>query len=556
MILQLHITDILASFSVWDGLVVAGLLLLLAIQVLALWQNKANTQSRFGLKIGLNILLWLSIAMLFLNPTWQQSADTNRVLLVSNGIGAEVIKKVKDSLKIGETFSQKAFNKKVLENPTFTTQLGSVYLLGQDAQPEIISKLSHLPVHWIPYFRQGELQDIRWNAVVRKGEIQEVSGKINLSAPQIIRLKYANQVVDSLSLPKGFSNFTLRFPAFSIGQTSLDLFLDDTFLQPISYYSLKNQAYNILFVLSNPDFESKTLADWLGRNGNQVQTITTVAKNTQNTVSINKVGKFEPDIVITDASNAGNALVKKALNDGKSILFINFDEPETGIKNINQNLATKWRLKRTSNQENRVIAGDLTAHPYDFEPSIWQKKVVDYPVAIQKKAGKVGVSLLNETFPMILSGDSLTYFNIWQSTLQALLPASSRNIIIEAPIFRDVPQRLQINTAQNGTKTLKLAKDTIPSIGSAINPMSSRGDYIFRIGGWQTFQDILSVYVEEQEGSIGLSKRLQPYLEGNFLKKNTVFEKNNNTLWYTPPEWAWYIIIVLILTALWIEPKL
>jgi len=42
--------------------------------VVSLWQKKANK-----IKIGLNLLLWLSVCMLVVNPSWTQSADTSKI---------------------------------------------------------------------------------------------------------------------------------------------------------------------------------------------------------------------------------------------------------------------------------------------------------------------------------------------------------------------------------------------------------------------------------------------------------------------------------------------
>ena len=533
------------NFTIYAWLLTIGLVIVLAIQLVALWKNKASK-----IKIGLNLLLWMSVCMLVINPSWTQSADTSKVLIYSEGISNETIKKTKDSLKIGEVFSQKEFNRKLNENTDFASKLGKIYFLGQDASPEILSKLGQNSISWIPDFKTDEVQDIHWKSIIRKGKMQEVTGKIELSEPKTIKVKFGNQVLDSLKLPKGFSSFSLNFPAFSIGRTSLNLELDKEQLQTIDFYGIKNQPKNILFILSNPVFESKTLANWLGKGGNKVEIQTTIAKNTLNKVSINKTDKtFSPDIIITDPSNAGNSAVKKAFSEGKSILFINIENPDLAAKGINQNLGTKWKLKRTSTQENRTISQELTAHPYEFEANMLQKSVFDYPIAIQKKTGKVGISLLNETFPLMLSGDSLTYARIWQSAFQALNPAFDNNIEVNAPIFQDVKEDILLNSSSWQSK-LSLEDDTIKTTQSAINPATSRTSYTFRKTGWQPFQDSLEVYVEANQSSLAKANLLKPY-----LKSDAISAGSEQKLQVFLPEWAWFLIILLILAGLWVEAK-
>ncbi len=231
-------------------------------------------------------------------------------------------------------------------------------------------------------------------------------------------------------------------------------------------------------------------------------------------------------------------------------MFINFKNPDLAAKSINQNLKTKWKLKRISTQENRPISQELTAHPYEFEANVLQKLVLDYPIAIQKKTSKVGISLLNETFPLLLSGDSLTYARIWQSAFQALIPSYDNNIEINAPIFQDAKKEITLNSSSRQSK-LNIEDDTINIKQSAINPSTSRTTYIFRKTGWQPFQDSLEVYVEANQRALAKANLLKPY-----LKLDTISAGSEQKLPVKLPEWAWFLIILLILIGLWVEAKI
>lgn len=540
-------TQNILNFTLIDWLIIIGLCLLLAVQLWSLWRKKTE---RFWVKFTLNTLLWISVCLLYFNPSWSKNIDSNKVLIYDADIPQTIIQANKDSLKIGEVFSVSAFKQKMLDKPDFASKLGQIYVLGQEATPEILSKLNQKTISWIPYFKKDELQDINWNGLLKKGEIQEITGKIEVSESKLLKIKFGNQTLDSLKLPRGFSNFTLRFPTFAIGRNEMSLTLDQDLLQNISFFTTKNQAQNILFLLNNPDFESKTLADWLGRNGNKVETITTVAKNTQNKVSINNTKNFSPNIIITDPSNASNSIVKKAFLEGKSVLFINVENPNVAAQNINQNLGTKWSLKRISNENNLPISQDLTAHPYEFQVESFQKNVADYPVSVQKRVGKVGFSLLNETFPIKLSGDSLTYAKIWNSIFHALNPSSDNNTIVDAPIFQDVNKTITLNSSKI-ENSWHLANDTIQTLRSAINPFSSKTNYVFRSNGWQTFQDSSEIYVEENQTALAKANLLKPY-----LKTSNVSQSQAQAIDVTMPNWIWFVLIVFVLTLLWIEPKL
>ncbi|MFY7908177.1 MAG: hypothetical protein ACOVO2_01430 [Emticicia sp.] len=536
------------NFTIYDWLLAIGLIALLGIQFFTLRKQKSS--KRFKIKIALNLVLWLIVCLFVINPKWEKSTDSNRVLVYGNDVPLSVVNQLKDSLKIKESFSQKSFDKSLIENPNFANQVGKVFIVGQDAKPEILSKVAGHAIEWIPSFKENELQELHWSAVLRKGDMQEVSGKINLTESNILYLKWGKQTIDSLKLSKGFNNFSLKVPVFTLGASSFDLFLDEDKLRSIEFFAQKNQAFRVLMILTNPDFESKTLADWLGRNGNQVKIISTVAKNTQSAVSINQIdSNFTPDLIITDPSNATNSLVKKAYSEGKGIFFINLSQADVAAKSINQALGTNWTFKRISIQENIPISADLTALPYSIQAHDFQKSIGDFPIAIQKKNGTVGVSLLNETFPLMLSGDSLSYMKIWQGALHLLRPSNATNVLLSAPVFKDSPTEITINSEESLVK-IKVEKDTVNVQKSAINPFSSQVNYTFRATGWQKLGDSVEVFVENSETQLAKSHLLQPYL-------NTSPTKSGETqkLSVEIPEWLWLLMLVLALGALWVEPK-
>ncbi len=536
------------NFTIYDWLLTIGLIALLGIQLFTLWKQKSS--KRLQIKIVLNLVLWISICLFIINPKWEKSTDSNRILVYGNDVPISKVSQLKDSLKIQESFSQKAFDKSLIENPNFANQIGKVYFVGQDAKPEILSKIVGHSIEWIPNFKENELQEIRWSAVLRKGDMQEISGKINLEENAILYIKWGIQSIDSVKLNKGFNNFSLKFPVFTLGASSFDMFLGEEKLRSIELFAQKNQTFRVLMLLANPDFESKTLADWLGRNGNQVKVISTVAKNTQSAISINQIDtNFSPDIIITDPSNAGNSIVKKAYSEGKNIFFINLSDADFAAKSINQALGTNWTFKRISTQESIPISADLTASPYSIQAKDFQKSIEDFPIAIQKKNGTVGVSLLNETFPLILSGDSLNYMKIWQGALQLLRPSNSNNVLLSAPIFKDSPNEIILNTSKSLAK-IKVENDTIEAQKSAINPFSNQVNYIFREAGWQKLGDSVEVFVESSDSQLAKAQLLQPYLNANPTKVGDV-----QKLLVEIPEWLWFSVILLVLSALWVEPK-
>ncbi|MFN3852371.1 MAG: hypothetical protein ACK4NY_23240 [Spirosomataceae bacterium] len=532
------------------------LFILLAIQIWAVVRQKALPKLRFRVKLLLNLLLWIVLFLFVYQPEWKSTADTSKVLIVGENVETSRTKQIQDSLKITETFSLNEFKKKTKENPTFVENLGNVYLIGEGFNSLILSKFSAKNMTWIPNFRPNQLQSINWQGVLRKGQIQEVKGKIETADKQVLRVKFGKQVLDSTVLNKGLNEFTLRFPTFAIGRTETGLFLGDDLLKNIQFFTYKPQSLSVLFVLDNPDFESKNLADWLGKNGHRVEIQTTIAKNTKSQGSINKTKeKFEPDLVITDASNAANKAAKKAVSDGNSVLFIGFVNPDVEIKQINQALGTRWILKKISNQENIKISDELTALPFQFIPNPTQKTLADYPISIHRTTFKAGVSLLNETFPIKLSGDSLNYSKIWNSVIDQLIPPQKNNVLIDAPVYQDVQNQVFINNSTEDLPKLIIEKDTVTIQKSGVNAATLVANYRFRDAGWQPLADSMEIYVESKDSQLAQAKEMQEFV--NAKSENQLLNSSENQQIISKiPDWTWFLLIIVCLSLLWIEPKL
>ena len=534
-----------------------SLVALLLMQMWLIFRNQTLSTPRKWVRATLNFLLWTILSLYLLQPHWGFTTDTSRVLIADDNVPSTYLQKLKDSLNIKQSFSLDDFNRLRFEDPNFSNQLGAVTLVGQEFSSGIVSQLSKQTLQWIPYFKADDLQDIQWKALLRRGEMQVVSGKINSSKQQILKIKYANQLLDSLLLKEGFNAFSLQFPAFALGRTEIELVLDGKSLQSIHFFTRKTSPLKYLFILDNPDFESKTLADWLGKNGHSVQLTTTIAKNLQNSTSINQTPnqKTEPDIIITDPSNASHPQVKKAAAAGKSILFTSLSDPMQDVKNINLALGTHWQIKKISNEESIPLANELTAIPYQFVNANNQKSVLSYPVAIQKTVGKIGVSFINETFPLKLSGDSLTYQRLWAAILTQLQPSLPNNIEISAPIVSGVSNNFYLNNLVAKPNTTNIEKDTIALTYSSINPLSASANYQFHREGWQTFQDSLELYVDE-----GLTPATQSQLLKNYLLAHSTYQSNttqaaNLSSQLSFPAWVWFVLLLTCLTMLWVEPK-
>ncbi|RCR71680.1 hypothetical protein [Larkinella punicea] len=540
--------------DVVSWLILLLLAVLLVVQVGLVVRNDTLPVRRKWIRGILNILLWSLLLAYFLQIEWEIKPDSKPVWIVDSDVPGSAVNQLKDSLKNREVVRINAFKEASFRSRLTDGMIDTVTLIGTGFSPDVLGQLSRQTVEWIPYAQPDQVQMLRWKAILRKGEMQSVRGRLQSSQEQILKLRFGNQTLDSLSVKTGTTAFNFQFPAFSQGRTELTLVLDQKPLDTLRYFTRSSEPIAYQFILDSPDFESKTLADWLGKKGYSVQVTSTISKDLSNRLSINRVAM--PDVIITDPANATNPVVKKAVMQGKPVLFINLSDAETDTKTINRALGTSWKLKRLSNEATIPIGTGLQALPFQFSEALNQFSVAGSPVAVQKTTAKIGVSLVSETFPLKLSGDSVTYDRIWTAILTPLQPTFANNIQLDAPVFKSLRSIIHFNNLTRKPAEIRLGNDTVRLDYSAINPLSADVSYGFGRVGWQSFQDSLAVYVDNPNEKPVFGNRLvSDYLRA---RSTVAVETNPDSEGGFPakiPDWVWILLFLSGLTALWVEPK-
>ncbi|WP_461072202.1 hypothetical protein [Spirosoma horti] len=528
-----------------------ALLILLVGQLWLISRNQSIPTSRKWIKVGLNSALWLLIAAYFGQFHWLSQRPSSHALLIGDEVPSAVARQVKDSLHIQDSFTSR----------NLKNEYDSVTLVGQRFPIETLTSLSHSSVNWVPYSQPDQLESLHWKGIVRQGEMQRVTGRVYSSGKQLLRLRFGNRTLDSVSVHEGDNSFSLQFPAFVRGRSQAELTLGTTTLDTVRFFARPTEPLNVQFLLDNPDFESNTLAGWLGKQGHTVQVVTTLSKGINSNVRINKVGKTidktTPDLLITDPANAATASIKKALADGKAVLFINFTNPESDFRIINQALSSKWQVRKVSSEPVVPVGHGLNALSYRFADNINQFAVTGYPVAIQRKlAGRVGASLLSETFPLSLSGDSVAYSQLWTAVLVRLAPSDKNTIQVDAPLFSGLQQEVRISNSGNLPVFLAIGQDTVSFVKSPMNEHAASGSSLFRQAGWQSIQDSLALYVDARTESRPLAEQeiIRRFVSAHALAQSTS-ERTTRTTTTQVPNWVWLLLITGCFTALWIEPK-
>ncbi|MCF2487819.1 hypothetical protein [Dyadobacter sp. CY347] len=553
------------DFNWSDPLNLIILALALALLPLQLWLIlRGNVAGRFTsrhwVRIGLHVLLWLAVLAFIIQPYGLAKAKTVTGFIAGKDVPAMTANSLRDSINnlrklVSSDFKSAGFDTLILAGQDFPVDVFEG-ILSAKKFPERIE--------WIPYFSTDKWQTLQWKGILRKGEMQVVQGSMNASGPKLLKVKYGSKTLDSIALNKGQNKFSLRFPVFSEGRTLVELALGDQVQDTLHFFARPSQKLTFQFILDSPDFESRALADWLGKSGHAVIYEATLSKNTKSQQTINK-GQ-NPDVIITDAGNAGNAIIKKHLAAGKSILFMNMTKPADEIKAINVALGTRFNVRRISAEESVPVNPGLTALPFRFVPGNRYLISKTFPVAVEKNRGRVGVSLLSETFPLQLAGDSVAYQKVWDAVFAPVLPATADNMEIQAPLFEGVNASVKLNWLSNALNILRIGSDSIFLSHSLINQQSAGANFRPTETGWISSNDSLNIelFVEKQANmkDIYHTAMLTDFIKSynslqNRLKSEPDASRNDlNEVKQKLPDWMWFTLLMLCCLAVWIERKL
>lgn len=543
-------------------LILAMAIALLPLQLwLIVFRNKDNGFSlRHGIRLGLNVMLWLAVIAFITQPYLLAEARSVTGFFVGKDVPASRANALKDSI---------ASAKKSISTDFKNDGFDTLILAGQDFPPTIfpaIMRAGTLPnqLQWIPYFAEDQLQSLHWNGILRKGEIQTVRGAVTSSKKQVLKLTYGNETLDSAVLNRGFNQFKLQFPVFAAGRVAVELAMGDNVKDTVRFFARPSEKLTFQFILDSPDFESRALATWLGRSGHAVIYATTLSKDIRSQQTINAAK--DPDVIITDVRNAGNSLVRKSLTSGKSVFFINLTDPAAEIKTINTALQTRLQVTRITAKESVSLNPGLTALPFQFVQRNRYLISRALPVAVQKMRGKVGVSLLNETFPLQLAGDSVAYQKVWDAVLSPVLPAPANNVEVEAPLFKGLDAEIRLNGFSGRPGFVKMGYDTIFTAISYLNEKSAKALFKPMESGWISLKNSLEmeIYVEDPATASGFYKtaRIMDFvksyhiLQDRLSKESVVSGKKPKGVRKAFSDWMWFSLLMAFLVAVWVERKL
>jgi hypothetical protein len=491
------------------------------------WFKKTN---RYQLQILAHTFLFLVIYLLISPFNYVEKSKNSKICVFDKKTTEMAILPLKDSLKILEFLHAAQFKNRIL-NGDFKEK--EIILAGTDFTPDFLALLANYKVkHWVN-IPKNEIQSLSYQAIVAQNQTQIVRFLIDVDKKQFAKLKLGTTTLDSVLLDAGQNSAELSFPVFGIGRNEVVLETENSNI-PLHFFGLKASPKNIQIRTSSPDFEFKTLADWLTKKGHNVQLITDVSANINSEITYLKNSKAkELDLYICSPDKIREEKNLKT----KAVFVMGLNNAEKDIAKINSSLGTSFSFQKNGILPLRKLENGAEVLPYLFKPKASQFYAQEYEII--SESARVGTTMLQSTYSLILAGDSIAYAKIWNNLFQLFNNTNQKPWLLESPIIQHLTSNI----------TVPFPKDSLTFEKTKVGIINNKAFIFSRNTGWISLNDSLEVFVDSTNYF---------YSQFSNIKKSLPKRKNlaTNGLTMSPspliPNEVLYLLLIVIYGSIWV----
>jgi len=570
----------------WFWYVVLATLLLWLVFAWKEWQQV--NKSKLYLKLILAFVALTSLALIILKPLIVSNLPNYNFVLLTKGYSSERL----DSLKKAKKKIQ-AQHYKVNESFINPNKIpSSIYILGEGVAPFDFYQIDSLNVLYLGNHSPSGIVKLNYKQEQVVGNSILIEG-LYANAKKGNRLILESPGKTSLDSVVFSNNSTQAFKLSTqlnvIGNYEYNIVEKDSLgtiktINPIGVSVIPESTLSILIVNGFPTFETKYLKNYLAEKGHEVVVRSQVTRGKFKYEYFNKTSKplvdFSEkslqnyDLVIIDYQSFRNlgriqksnleAIVR---NEGLG-MFIQ----SNGIFNNSVTYLTNFSFQSDKNTTASLLEWpkiNISKHPYRFKPTFALQPIheLNNNILTAYKSlgnGRIGTSIFENTFQLLLNGNIEVYQTLWSETINALSKKNIHSVNWETShnvIFKDEPFNFSMRTYINNPKLNDDHNNLIPLINDINNSSLWKGKTYPTKVGWQTKyleQDstqVFNYYVSDtthwkslkSKNTIKENKR-----QFNFKQQSNkpyTTRQSISTIWF-------YIIFLLSIGYLWLEPKL
>ena len=566
--------------------VVFGAVFLWLLFIWKEWTGEAG--SRFYIKILVGLIAVSALAMIALQPNIEKGQQISYTAILSSGYQQMQLDSLKTAHKNLKTLSYTPG----MDLTKYIQTDQEVFVLGQGLQPFDLWQMDKTSVHFLEGTQPVGVSRLNYTQKNVVGNDFVIEGEYHMATKgqQLVLMGPGDSALDSVQLEAATNQrFSLETTHLVEGKYVYSLIEKDSIGDVISsaplpvHISAKDQL-NILIINQFPSFETKYLKNFLAESGHVVKVRSQVSKgrykyeyfNTQQRSPINFTSKTlnEIDVLIIDAnslqqvSRSTRQLLETTITEKGLGIFIQADEGMYSLKIPLLNFSfLKEDVKEVTFETYPNTS--FRKHPYLFKNEVLLESVLQSDEGIitaykRSGAGRIGTTVLQNTYELILEGKDQEYQSIWSNTMSAIAKRKAMETLWqqgEMMVYQDSPFHFEISTSQEDPLVKSTDGFSIPLARDIDLKELWRGTTFPRKPGWnklmmsQDSTEVFDFYVLDT--SQWTSLRAFKNLNENKRYFNQQSRSTEKTKTVEPIEpWWFFIIFLLAMSFLWLEPKL
>jgi hypothetical protein len=388
---------------------------------------------------------------------------------------------------------------------------------------------------------------------------------------------------DSLTFSKdGWHSFSLSFLPREAGKFLYTLESENTIIGKLPLNIREEKRLNILFIQHYPTFETRYLKEYLSKshslllryqlskNNFRHEYINRKAENI-NRLTEEALSGFDLVIIDTDALRSLRASEKtslrSAIEEGLGLLPL-FNEPP-GRANDFFPFKFKWHISDTAHVSLGVDKQTLLpAWPFEAIAESGMHPILknrDRTLSAYRNQGfgKIGFQLLQETYRLMLQGDSLAYASLWSTVVENISRSDMKASTVwqqkkNFPLYPDTPAEIQIISSSNEPDVLlddiKIAikEDILIDDLWMAKFWTDREGWNHIVIDGDTVLDLYTSH-ENEWRSLAIAHALESTLHA---ASSTQTERKLTEAFVPVPSWIFYLLFLVGAGFLWLAPKL
>lgn len=553
-----------------------------------IWKESPGWQGpRFYINLSAGLIAISALAMIALQPIIRTAEKISYVAILSQDYEAAQ----RDSLKAAHSNIEFIGYKPGMDLSQTVQKGQEVFVLGQGLAFFDLWQLDANDVHLLRAQKPTGVSRLKYEKENAVGNDFIIEGEYHkgLKGHQLILTGPGDTALDSVQFSTDTDQkFKLKTGLLLEGKFVYSLIEKDTLGHQLSSAPLavtiaaKNKL-NILIVNQFPSFETKYLKNFLAESGHRLRVRSQVSKgryryeafNTRQKGAIElSINTFnEIDLLIIDAASLQKASKNTLAGLGKAIaeqglgLFIQADVDEFQL----QIPLLDFEFIKQADKEvfiEMYPKTNLTKHPYAIKKETLLEPLHQSNLGIitaykRSGAGRIGTSLLYNTYNLLLEGKTQVYQSLWSKVISTLSKRMANESVWgqdDMMVYKDAPFHFKIKTPQKRPVVKSSEGYDIPLSRDMDLEELWNGNTFPRKPGWNKLRmehdstKVLDFYVLDtaQWASLRAHKTIRNnkrYFNQN--KRNIEITTSSKPV----PSWWFFMVFLVAMSFLWLEGK-